>query len=157
MIRKATIKDIKAIHKILQDYGDKGELLPRPFSVLYDHLRDFYVYAENAEAGGRIVGCCALQFCWEDLAEIRSLAVRPEMSHRGIGTQLVQAVLQEATAYGISRVFSLTYRPGFFERLGFKRIDRSELPIKIWADCILCVKFPDCDEIAMMKRLEPGA
>jgi amino-acid N-acetyltransferase len=152
MIRKATIKDVRAIHKILQEYGKKGELLPRPFSVLYDHLRDFYVYADDLD--GRILGCCALQFCWEDLAEIRSLAVSPEAAHRGIGSQLTRAVLDEAQAYGISRVFSLTYRPGFFERFGFQRIDRSELPVKIWADCILCVKFPDCDEIAMMKCLD---
>jgi amino-acid N-acetyltransferase len=150
MIRKARIKDVKAIHKILQEYGDRGELLPRPFSVLYDHLRDFYVF----EADARVVGCCALQFCWEDLAEIRSLAVRPEMTRHGIGSQLVRAVLEEAKAFGVTRVFSLTYRPGFFELFGFGRIDRSELPIKIWADCILCVKFPDCDEIAMMKCLD---
>ena len=152
MIRKARIRDVKTIHKILQEYGDRGELLPRPFSVLYDHLRDFYVF----EADGRVVGCCALQFCWEDLAEIRSLAVRPEMSRQGIGSQLVQAVLEEAKAFGVTRVFSLTYRPGFFEQFGFRRIDRSELPIKIWADCILCVKFPDCDEPAMMKCLDAG-
>lgn len=152
MIRKARIRDVKTIHKILQEYGDRGELLPRPFSVLYDHLRDFYVF----EADGRVVGCCALQFCWEDLAEIRSLAVRPEMSRQGIGSQLVQAVLEEAKAFGVTRVFSLTYRPGFFEQFGFRRIDRSELPIKIWADCILCVKFPDCDETAMMKCLDAG-
>jgi len=104
MIRKARIRDVKTIHKILQEYGDRGELLPRPFSVLYDHLRDFYVF----EADGRVVGCCALQFCWEDLAEIRSLAVRPEMSRQGIGSQLVQAVLEEAKVFGVTRVFSLT-------------------------------------------------
>ena len=114
MIRKARIRDVRTIHKILQEYGDRGELLPRPFSVLYDHLRDFYVF----EAEGRVVGCCALQFCWEDLAEIRSLAVRPEMTRQGIGSQLVQAVLEEAKAFGVTRVFSLTYRPGFFEQFG---------------------------------------
>ena len=123
--------------------------MPRPFSVLYDHLRDFSVYSENK----RVLGCCALQFCWEDLAEIRSLAVVPEMTGRGIGTLLTETVLKEARDYRISRVFTLTYRPGFFERFGFERIDRSDLPLKIWADCILCIKFPDCDETAMMKTL----
>jgi amino-acid N-acetyltransferase len=150
MIRKAAIGDIKAIHKILQAYGEQGELLPRPFSVLYDHLRDFMVYTTDE----RVVGCCALQFCWEDLAEIRSLAVLPDVVGRGIGSLLTEAVLNEARAYNVSRVFTLTYRPGFFERFGFRRIDRSELPIKIWADCILCIKFPDCDEIAMMKSFD---
>ena len=151
MIRKATIKDIKVIHKLLQEYGTKGELLPRPLSVLYDHVRDFSVYVDNKK--GRIVGCCALQFCWEDLAEIRSLAVQPEYQHQKIGSMLTEAVLEEAESFGVKKVFALTYRPGFFNRFGFLEIDRSELPLKIWADCIMCVKFPDCDETAMMKQL----
>ncbi|MFC1825769.1 N-acetyltransferase [Thermodesulfobacteriota bacterium] len=151
MIRKATIKDIKVIHELLQEYGTKGELLPRPLSVLYDHVRDFCVYVDNKK--GRIVGCCALQFCWEDLAEIRSLAVQPEYQHQKIGSMLTEAVLEEAESFGVKKVFALTYRPGFFNRFGFLEIDRSELPLKIWADCIMCVKFPDCDETAMMKQL----
>jgi len=152
MIRKATIKDIKAIHSLLQQYGRKGELLPRPLSVLYDHVRDFSVYA--ADEVSNVLGCCALQFCWDDLAEIRSLAVHPDHVGKGIGSKLVEKVLADATSFKIQKVFALTYRPGFFERFGFDRIDRSELPIKIWADCIMCIKFPDCDEIAMMKVLD---
>jgi amino-acid N-acetyltransferase len=151
MIRKATIKDIKPIHSLLQQYGRKGELLPRPLSVLYDHVRDFSVYVDDKDSN--ILGCCALQFCWDDLAEIRSLAVHPDHLGRRIGSQLVEKVLSEAKSFKIQKVFALTYRPGFFERFGFDRIDRSELPIKIWADCIVCIKFPDCDEIAMMKVL----
>ncbi|MBU0987995.1 MAG: N-acetyltransferase [Proteobacteria bacterium] len=152
MIRKATIKDIKAIHELLQFYGDKGELLPRPLSVLYDHVRDFSVYVDNP--AGSVVGCCALQFCWDDLAEIRSLAVHPAFVRKKIGTRLTETVLAEAQSFGVKKVFALTYRPGFFQKFDFKKIDRSELPLKIWADCIMCVKFPDCDEIAMMKELE---
>jgi amino-acid N-acetyltransferase len=152
MIRKATIKDIKAIHSLLQQYGRKGELLPRPLSVLYDHVRDFSVYA--ADEVSNVLGCCALQFCWDDLAEIRSLAVHPDYVGKGVGSKLVEKVLADATSFKIQKVFALTYRPGFFERFGFDRIDRSELPIKIWADCIMCIKFPDCDEIAMMKVLD---
>ncbi len=152
MIRKATIKDIKTIHGLLQEYGERGELLPRPLSVLYDHLRDFSVCLDSKN--DRVVGCCALQFCWEDLAEIRSVAVRPEYQGRKIGSMLTDAVLSEAKSFGVKKVFLLTYRPGFFERFGFAKIDRSLLPLKIWADCIMCVKFPDCDEIAMMKELE---
>ena len=151
MIRKATIKDVKAIHSLLQIYGEKGELLPRPLSVLYDHVRDFKVYEDNKANG--IIGCCALQFCWEDLAEIRSLAVHPEYLKNKIGTSLAETALSEAKSFNIRRVFTLTYRPDFFKKFGFKQIDRSELPLKIWADCILCVKFPDCDEIAMMKEM----
>ena len=149
MIRKATIQDVKAIHQLLQIYGAKGELLPRPLSQLYDHVRDFSVYAENDEA----VGCCALQFCWEDLAEIRSLAVHPEHVEKKIGTRLTDLALSEAESFNIRKVFTLTYRPGFFEQFGFVKIQREALPLKIWADCITCVKFPDCDEIAMMRDI----
>ena len=149
MIRKATIKDIKAIHALLGQYGRKGELLPRPLSVLYDHVRDFTVFVDGKNQ--KIIGCCALQFCWDDLAEIRSLAVNPEQLGKGIGTKLVEHVLSEAKSFEIQKVFALTYRPGFFKRFGFQPIDRAELPIKIWADCIMCIKFPDCDETAVMK------
>jgi amino-acid N-acetyltransferase len=152
MIRKATIKDIKMIHGILQEYGRKGELLPRPLSVLYDHVRDFSVCIDDKE--DKVIGCCALQFCWEDLAEIRSLAVHPDHLGKKIGSRLAEAALAEAKSYKIKKVFALTYRPGFFRKFGFEAIDRSELPLKIWADCIVCVKFPDCDEIAMMKEIE---
>jgi amino-acid N-acetyltransferase len=151
MIRKATIKDIKAIHALLHQYGREGQLLPRPLSVLYDHVRDFSVYVDNKDGG--VLGCCALQFCWDDLAEIRSLAVHPENVGKGIGSKLVEHALSDAKSFGIQKVFALTYRPSFFKRFGFQQIDRSELPIKIWADCIVCIKFPDCDEIAMMKQI----
>lgn len=152
MIRKALIKDIKAIHTILSEYGDKGELLPRPLSALYDHVRDFYVY-EDPETGN-VVGCGALQFCWEDLAEIRSLAVSKEHHGKGIGKKIVDAAIEEAYQFGMKQVFTLTYRPEFFKQFDFSIIDRSDLPLKIWGDCITCVKFPDCDEIAMMKIMD---
>jgi amino-acid N-acetyltransferase len=152
MIRKATIKDIKAVHSLLQKYGEKGELLSRPLSELYDHVRDFMLYIE--EGDGKILGCCALQFCWEDLAEIRSLAVHPDHVRKKIGTRLTEAALAEAKTFHIKQVFALTYKPAFFEKFGFVKIDRSKLPLKIWGDCIICVKFPDCDETAMMKEMD---
>jgi amino-acid N-acetyltransferase len=151
MIRKATIKDIKAIHELLHEYGKKEELLARPLSELYDHVRDFSVYEDPSS--GTILGCCALQFCWEDLAEIRSLAVHPDHIGSNIGRQLTENVLQEAQRFQIAKIFTLTYKPAFFEKFDFACIDRSELPLKIWSDCIICVKFPDCDEIAMLKEL----
>ncbi len=151
MIRKATIRDIRSIHALLQIFGDRGELLPRPLSKLYDHTRDFIVYTEGEN--GPAVACCALQFCWDELAEIRSLAVHPDHQRKRIGARLVESALREAAAYDIRRVFTLTYRPDFFSTLGFRLIDRSSLPLKIWGDCIQCVKFPDCDENAMMREL----
>lgn len=151
MIRKATIKDIKSVHELLQVYGKKGKLLARPLSELYDHVRDFYVWRAGEE--DTLQGCCALQFCWEDLAEIRSLAVHPQHLGQGIGARLAREALKEAKAFNVREVFTLTYEPEFFSRFGFKKIDRSELPLKIWADCIICVKFPDCDETAMVKTI----
>jgi len=152
MIRNARIEDVKTIHALLQDYGQKGELLPRPLTKLYEQIRDFKVFED--EPTRSVVGCCALQICWESLAEIRSLAVQPSHVGRGIGSRLTTQALEEARRLGIRRVFTLTYRPGFFKQFGFREIDRAELPLKIWSDCILCVKFPDCDETAMLKELE---
>jgi len=151
MIRKATIKDVKSVHALLQEYGNRGELLSRPLSELYDHVRDFSLYVGKEDI--QMLGCCALQFCWEDLAEIRSLAVLPDHRGRKIGSELIQTVLDEAKSFDIQKVFALTYKPEFFEKFGFNRIDRAELPLKIWSDCVICVKFPDCDEIAMMKQI----
>ncbi|MCF8035923.1 MAG: N-acetyltransferase [Desulfobacteraceae bacterium] len=151
MIRKATIEDIKTIHAILKHYGSKGDLLARPLSRLYDHVRDFSVW-EDPDTG-QILGCCALQFCWEDLAEIRSLAVVESHFDKKIGTRLVETAFDEARQFKIKKLFTLTYRPDFFKKFGFIVIDKAELPIKIWTDCIHCVKFPDCDETALLKQL----
>lgn len=151
MIRKATIEDIRQIYSLLKYYGEKGELLARPLSQLYDHVRDFLVY-ESPDGSG-IIGCCALQFCWVDLAEIRSLAVHQAHLREKIGTQLLQTAFEETREYKIKKLFTLTYKPDFFKQFGFIEIDKAELPIKIWSDCLHCVKFPDCDEIAMLKLL----
>lgn len=149
MIRRARQKDVRFIHSLLSEYGNKGELLARPLTDIYEFLRDF-VIAEDDQ--GRTVGTCALHICWEDLAEVRSLAVLPECQGQGWGTRLVEACLSEAVTLGFGQVFVLTYRPDFFRRQGFAEVDKQLLPNKIWADCVKCVKFPDCDEVAM--RLE---
>ena len=151
MIRKAVLDDVRAIHALLQFYNVKGELLARPLSKLYDHLRDFWVFEEPKQK--KVVGCCALQFCWEDLAEIRSLAVAPDFTGQGIGTVLAERTIQEAVYFKIKDLFTLTYRPTFFERFDFSIIDKNELPIKVWSDCIGCVSFPNCNETAMLKKL----
>lgn len=149
MIRKARLNDVKEIQRLIKQYSTRGEILPRSLVELYDHLRDFFVYIKNR----KVVGICALHVCWEDLGEIRSLAVQEELRKMGIGMALVKACLKEAKALGIKRVFALTYRPDFFERLDFKVVDKSILPHKIWTDCLKCVKFPDCDEVAVLKEL----
>ena len=151
MIRKATLEDIKPIHSILKYYGDRGELLARPLSRLYDHLRDFIVFESPEDKS--ILGCCGLQICWEDLAEIRSFAVHHQHVRKKIGTAMLEEAFREAHTYKIKKLFTLTYKPYFFQQFGFIQIDKSELPIKIWSDCIHCIKYPDCDEIAMLKIL----
>ena len=118
MIRKAKIKDIKTIYGLLHYYGKKGELPSRPLSELYDHLRDFFVYVDNNEKEEKNVGCCALQFCWEDLSEMRSLVVHPDYLRRKIGSQLSEAALAEAKSFNIKKVFALTYLPKFFDLCG---------------------------------------
>jgi len=151
-IRKAVIEDIKVIHKILNHYADKGLLLPRSLSELYDHLRDFFVWEIGYQTNS-IQGVCALGICWEDLAEIKSLAVAEAHQGKRLGSQLVEACFDEARGLGLKSVFTLTYVSDFFERLGFREVEKSVLPHKIWADCLKCSKFPDCDEKALMIEL----
>lgn len=151
MIRKAIIPDVREIHRLLLDYARDGLLLSRSLAELYESVRDFYVF----EIDGKVVGTAALNICWEDLAELRSLAVHPDYNGRGAGKELVQACLDEARRLGIHRVFALTYKQAFFEKLGFAVIEKSQLPHKIWGDCMKCAKFPDCDEIALSIDLPP--
>jgi amino-acid N-acetyltransferase len=150
MIRKATQEDVRFIHKILADYGKQGILLPRSLNSVYESLRDFVVAEDEA---GRSVGCCALKISWENLVEVRSLAVLDERNGQGWGSKLVEACLSEALTLGFSRAFTLTYQPGFFKRFGFREVDKNTLPQKIWADCINCVSFPDCDEVALLLEM----
>lgn len=146
MIRKAKLTDVKAIQSLVNRYADSGQMLPRTLNELYEHLRDFHVYEEN----GSLVGVCALHVSWDGLAEIRSLAVHPDRVKQGIGAKLVRQCLAEALSLQVARVFVLTYQDEFFRKLGFSDVDKKELPHKIWTDCLNCVKFPHCDESALI-------
>jgi amino-acid N-acetyltransferase len=150
MLRKAEINDIKDIWKLLTHFANRGDMLSRSLSELYESVRDFYIYEEN----GTLTGAAALHIVWEDLAELRSVAVAEDSEKTGVGTQLVNACIEEARLLGIKRLFCLTYKPDFFGRFGFRLADKSELPHKVWGDCIKCVKFPDCDENAMILDLQ---
>jgi len=145
MIRKATMRDVKAIQDLINHYAKNDKMLPRSLNEIYENMHDFWVYEEK----GRVMGCCALHPTWEDLAEVRSLAVAEKSHKKGVGTKLVKEALKKAKELKVKKVFALTYVPEFFEKLGFKRIEHSKLPHKIWSDCIKCVKFPDCDENAL--------
>lgn len=150
MIRKAVVGEVTQIQRILNNYGNRGILLPRSLSELYEHLRDFYVASDD---DGNIVAVCALGLCWEDLAEIRSLAVIESMQGNNYGVMLVEKCIEEAKSLGLKKIFTLTYVPEYFKKLGFSVVDKSELPHKVWSDCLKCTKFPDCDETALIKEI----
>ena len=149
-LRKAKVSDARSIFQILQQFAVEGILLPRSLNSIYENIRDFWVYEEN----GEILGVGSLHVFWEDLAEIKSLAVLKEHQHKGIGKKIVEKCIDEARQLGIQRVFALTYVPQFFEKLGFKVVDKSQFPQKVWTECIHCVKFNDCHEVPVSFNLE---
>lgn len=145
-VEKAKISDAPQIHKLANHFAQKGVMLPRALSEIYENIRDFFVIRE----GDKVVACAALHVYWSDLAEVRGVAVAEEMQNQRLGAKLIEACISEARELGIPQAFCLTYRASFFERQGFKRVDKSELPRKIWSECYRCPKFPDCDEVAMI-------
>jgi len=148
-IEKATIRDVAQIHKLVNSFAERGEMLPRPLSELYENLRDFFVAREN----GKVIACAALHISWSDLAEIKSLAVSEKHRRMGLGEELVKACLDEAKASGIPTIFVLTYVKPFFQKCGFAEEDKATLPHKIWGECYRCPKFPNCDETALLYRI----
>lgn len=149
-IRKARISDVPALQKLINGFADRGDLLHRSLNELYENIRDYYVAHED----GRIVGCCALHVSWGDLAEIKSLVVADDVQGKGLGARLLNECIREASELRVPRVFALTYKAGFFEKAGFIRVDKSELPHKIWSECINCPKFPDCGEEALVREVQ---
>ncbi len=149
MIRKARISDVKQLHALINNFAQEDLMLPRSLNELYDNLRDFWVAEENK----KITGCCALHISWQELVEIKSLAVIKGWQKKGVGSQLVTTCIEEAKHLGAKKVFALTYKPEFFRKFGFRRVRHTDLPHKIWAECINCPKFPDCQEIALLKEL----
>ncbi|HMF76295.1 MAG TPA: N-acetyltransferase [Bryobacteraceae bacterium] len=148
-VRKATMRDIANVLALINSYAANGIMLPRTEFEMSENIRDFSV----AYDGDMLVGCGALHFYTPTTAEVRSLAVLPEAKQHGIGRAVVEALEQEARANGLEAIFAFTYVPGFFEKLGFGEIERGELPLKAWKDCLRCPKFQNCDEIAVLKRL----
>lgn len=147
VFRSAVIGDAKKIQTLINRYGDRGLMLHRSLNEIYENIRQYVIYEEN----GEILGVCGLQVTWEDLAEIRALAVDESKAGRGIGTLLVEKCIDEARRLGIPKVFTLTYVPDFFARLGFTVVDKMQFPHKIWSECVRCHKFPDCDETGMIR------
>ncbi len=150
VVRKARMQDIRSIHALMLSTAQEGYLLPRSLTELYSHVRDFFVLHDP---GDKLIGCAALSIMWENLAEVRSLLMAPELRGGGGGYRLVNACLEEARSLGLAKVFALTYQVAFFERQGFHVVSKDILPQKVWMDCIHCPKFPDCDETAVLLEL----
>jgi amino-acid N-acetyltransferase len=152
-LRKAKTRDVLTMQRLINGYADKGAMLHRSLSELYENIRDFFVIEED----GEIVGCAALHVSWKDLAELKSLAVAETHQGRGYGRQLIQACVDEGVEIGLSRVFALTYVPQLFVKLDFAVVDKAQLPRKVWTECVYCPKFPDCGEIAVLRTLDGSA
>ncbi len=149
IFRKATFSDVESILKLINGYAGQGLMLARSRNTLYEGLREFVLAEEN----GEVVGVAALHLVWDELAEIRALAVHPDKIKTGIGRTIVDMLTEEAKELGVKTLFALTYQPGFFRKLDFKEVEKDSVPQKMWKECINCPKFPNCDEIAMVKEL----
>ena len=153
--RAAKFDDVEKIHKLLNDYAKAGLMLPRSRNAIYENLRDYIV----AMQGSHLVGCGALHFVWDRLAEIRSLAVDPELKCTGIGRNIVELLEKEGIERGVKMFFTLTYQPGFFSKCNYIETDKEKLPQKVWKECVYCPQYPYCNEIAFVKTTvdyQPG-
>ena len=148
-VRSATVKDVSAIHSLINYYAQFDRMLFRSMAYIYENLQIFTV----VELTGQVVGCCALQVIWSDLAEIKSLAIAEEHQSKGVGKALVEAAVQDAIKLGVAKVFALTLEPKFFEKMDFIVVDKKSLPMKVWSDCARCPKQENCDETAVEKIL----
>ncbi len=151
-LRRAAIADVASIQKMVNEFADRGEMLPRSLSELYENIRDYFVI----ECDDAVVGCAALHVTWGDLAEVKSVAVHQDHRGSGLGRQLIRACLRDARALGVPRLFVLTYIPEFFTKFGFRQVEKAELPHKVWSECVRCPKFPDCGEVGMVLELRQG-
>ncbi|MEW5725368.1 MAG: N-acetyltransferase [Thermodesulfobacteriota bacterium] len=151
-IRKARVADVPLIYELLNHYANRDLMLPRSLSELYDVIRAFNVAFPVGKAD-TLAGACALHVCWADLGEVRSLSVAQQYQGYDLGRLLLEAVEKDARDLGLHRMFVLTYIPEYFKKFGYTDIDKAELPHKIWADCLKCVKFPECGEVALEKKL----
>ncbi len=149
-LRKAKMADAPAIQRLITLFAARDEMLHRSLGEIYENIRNFFVVEED----GALVACGALQVSWGNLAEIKSLAVAEARQGRGHGKRLVLACLDEGRTLGLTTLFALTYKPVFFEKLGFRVVDKATLPHKVWTECIRCPKFPDCGEIAVVLDLD---
>lgn len=152
-VEPARLSDVAAIHELVTFWADRGDMLHRSPGEIFEAIRDFKV----ARVEGKLVGCGSLRIMGTDLAEVRSLAVREDAQIRGIGAAIVAACIEDAKQFGLDRVFALTYKPGFFEKQGFRIANVMEFPQKVWGECVRCPFFTNCKEVAVVLDLREGA
>lgn len=152
LVRKAKLSDVGAIHKLINQYAERQLMLPKTHLQLYENLRDYSVAVKDADAGA-LVACGALHIYWQNLAEIRAVAVVSDIVAKGVGTILVEGLIHEAKDLGLEQVFVFTYVPGFFSRFGFIQVEHRSMPLKVYNECFHCPKFNTCDEVAMVLHL----
>ncbi|MFM1652306.1 N-acetyltransferase [Brevibacillus sp. B_LB10_24] len=147
-VRRATTKDIDQMLSIINEYARQGLMLPRTKISVLENLQSFLVAFDQ----DKVVGVAGLHILWDDLAEIRSLAISESAKGLGVGKRLVLSLVEECKNLGVKRVLALTYQKEFFEKCGFYVVAKETLPQKVWKDCINCSKLPCCDEIAMIRE-----
>jgi amino-acid N-acetyltransferase len=152
-VRPARVADVPTLVALIRLHAERGKMVPRPADELYTQIRSYVV----AEESGRIVGCAATHVFWHDLAELKGLAVAEGWEGRGIGRAVCLACHEQLRQLGVSRVFALTGSPGFFEKLGYRRVNKDELPRFIWGECVRCPSFPICNEEALVLELATPA
>jgi amino-acid N-acetyltransferase len=152
MVRRAKLKDVHSLIQLVNSYAAKGDMLPRSLIQVFNNIRDYVVI----EKEGQVIACGALHVVWEDIGEIRSLAVAADYAGKGYGRKVVEYLINDASDLNLPTVFALTYKPEFFSKLGFAIVDKKDLPHKVWKDCLNCPKFPACDEIAMVRPVNGG-
>lgn len=154
-VRPARAEDVPLIFETIGYWATQGKMLVRPMQNIFENLRDFFVAELETEAGPVFAGNGALHILWGDIAEVRGLAVRPEIMAMGVGKKLVEACEAEARRVGIPVLFAWTYSVGFFEKCGFRLIDKTrELHPRVWSECLRCPFFVGCNENGVMKRLD---
>jgi amino-acid N-acetyltransferase len=150
ILRQAKVTDVKSIQALIAHYAEKKEMLPRSLNDIYENIQEYVVFEDKK----KIAGCCALHVSWEDLAEIKALAIAQNYQMKGIGTKLVKTCHKKAKNLGVQKVFALTFKPKFFLKLGYTQISREALPHKIWGECVKCPLFPDCGEVPLILDLK---
>lgn len=149
-IRPARVSDVPAIHDLIKIFADRKLMIRRSLGELYESIREFFVATDD---DGKLVGCAALHVFWDDLAELKCLAVAEGAQGHGVGRKLVDACWTASQELELTTVFTLTYVADFFEKCGYHRIEKTELPHKIWNECVRCPLFPNCTEIALVRTV----